>query len=110
LGLRNHALIELIYGSGLRVSELLSIQTGDVNMTNRYVVVKGKGQKERMVPISDMAHTAIRNYLVKGREMLKKENNHDLFLNQNGKTLSRVGFFKVLKKLAQKAGLNPEKI
>ncbi|HLT00015.1 MAG TPA: site-specific tyrosine recombinase XerD [Acholeplasma sp.] len=110
LGLRNTALLELIYGSGLRVSELLDIQTSDIHMAQAYVVVTGKGSKERMVPISDMAVIAIRNYLTDGREALLKKPSTYLFLNLNGEKLSRVGFFKVLKKLAADANLNPEAI
>lgn len=109
LGLRNKALLELIYGSGLRVSELLNIQIEDIHLTQGYVIVHGKGNKERMVPISDMALIAIRNYLVNGREKLSDSTpTHDLFLNRNGHQLSRQGFFKVLKKLALKAGVTTE--
>ena len=108
LGLRNTALLELIYGSGLRVSELLNIKIEDIHINQSYVLVKGKGSKERMVPISDMAVIAIRNYMTKGREVLSKFRLPYLFLNLNGKQLSRQGFFKVLKKLADEAGIKSE--
>lgn len=110
LSLRNKALIELIYGSGLRVSELLSIKIKDIHMAQSYVIVRGKGNKERMVPISDMAVIAVRNYLVRGREELLKDKNDYMFLNHNGLPLSRVGFFKVLKKLALEASIDPTQI
>ncbi len=110
LGLRNLALIELVYGSGLRVSELLNIKLSDIHMTQSYVIVTGKGSKERMVPISDMAVIAIRNYLVKSRDNLLAEKTDYLFVNKDGKPLSRIGFFKVLKKLAKDAGLDASKI
>ncbi|WP_025724801.1 site-specific tyrosine recombinase XerD [Acholeplasma granularum] len=110
LGLRNTALIELIYGSGLRVSELLNIKLTDIHMSQAYVIVVGKGSKERMVPLSDMAVIAIRNYLINGREELLKSKNDLLFLNSSGKPLSRVGFFKVLKKLAKDSGLDETKV
>lgn len=110
LGLRNMALLELIYGSGLRVSELLSLKVSDLHINQKYLTVIGKGNKERIVPISDMAVIALRNYLVKAREELVKEKTPYLFLNLNGDVLSRVGFFKVLKKIAQDAGLNPDLI
>lgn len=110
LGLRNIALLELIYGSGLRVSELLNIKTSDIHMAQAYVIVTGKGEKERMVPISDMAVIGIRNYLTNARESLLKGQTSYLFVNLNGKPLSRVGFFKVLKKLAKDAGLDQSKI
>ena len=109
LGLRNKALLELIYGSGLRVSELLDIQTDDIHLTQGYVIVHGKGNKERMVPISDMALIALRNYMVNGREtLIGTVRNQDLFLNRDGQKLSRQGFFKLLKKLAKDAGVTSE--
>jgi len=102
LGLRNKALLELIYGSGLRVSELLDIEIGDIHLNQGYVIVLGKGAKERMVPISDMAGIAIKNYIIKARpNILKGKKSSYLFLNQNGTRLSRQGFFKLLKKLAK---------
>jgi integrase/recombinase XerD len=110
LGLRNMALLELIYGSGLRVSELLGIKLKDIHMQQSYVVVTGKGSKERIVPISDMALIAIRNYLVNSRDLLIKEKTDYLFLNSQGQALSRVGFFKNLKKLAIDAKLDPDKV
>lgn len=110
LGLRNIALLEIIYGSGLRVSELLSIKLKDIHMQQSYVIVTGKGNKDRMVPISDMAHIAIRNYLVKARDDLIKEKTDYLFLNNQGRSLSRIGFYKVLKKLSSEAGLDPNKV
>lgn len=110
LGLRNMALLELIYGSGLRVSELLNIKLKDIHMQQSYVVVTGKGSKERIVPISDMALIAIRNYLVKARDLLIKEKTDYLFLNSQGQALSRIGFFKNLKKLAIEAELDPNKV
>ncbi|MFP4178260.1 MAG: tyrosine-type recombinase/integrase, partial [Acholeplasmataceae bacterium] len=110
LGLRNLALLELIYGSGLRVSELLSIEIEDIHLNNAYVTVRGKGDKERIVPISDMAVIALRNYIVDGRPKLLDPLNRTnvLFLNQKGRGLSRQGFFKVLRKLADKAGIESD--
>lgn len=109
LGLRNAALLELIYGSGLRVSELLDIELGDVHLNQAYIMVRGKGSKERMVPISDPAVVALRNYIVKGREsLIQLEKTQILFLNQQGNRLSRQGFFKLLKKLALDAGVKTE--
>lgn len=109
LGLRNVALLELIYGSGLRVSELLDITMEDIHLSQSYVMVKGKGSKDRMVPISDMAVLALRNYIVKAREiLLNHKQSVYLFLNQNGSRLSRQGFFKLLRKLADEAGVQTE--
>ncbi len=109
LGLRNSALLELIYGSGLRVSELLDIQMEDIHLNQSYVIVKGKGNKERMVPISDMSAIALRNYIVKSREYLLKDHKSNyLFINNIGDKLSRQGFFKILKKLSTDAGVKTE--
>ncbi|AUD65125.1 site-specific tyrosine recombinase XerD [Tenericutes bacterium MZ-XQ] len=109
LGLRNKALLELIYGSGLRVSELLDIETEDIHLNQSYVIVHGKGSKERMVPISDMANIALRKYMADARpNLVNDKRNTYVFLNQNGQRLSRQGFFKVLKKLASDAGIDSE--
>lgn len=109
LGLRNKALLELIYGSGLRVSELLDIETEDIHLNQSYVIVHGKGSKERMVPISDMANIALRKYMTDARpNLVNDKRNTYVFLNQNGQRLSRQGFFKVLKKLASDAGIDSE--
>jgi integrase/recombinase XerD len=109
LGLRNMALLELIYGSGLRVSELLDIQMEDIHLNQGYVMVKGKGSKERMVPISDMSIIALRNYIVKSREHLLGDLKVNfLFVNHDGNRLSRQGFFKILKKLSADAGVKTE--
>lgn len=109
LGLRNMALVELIYGSGLRVSELLDIKLADIHLNESYITVIGKGNKERMVPISDMARVAIRDYILKSRELLLKNlNSQYLFINNQGSKLSRQGFFKLLKKLANEAEIETE--
>ncbi len=109
LGLRNKALLELVYGSGLRVSELLSIKIEDIHINQSYILVHGKGQKERIVPISDMAVVAIRKYMIEGREQLIKDfQSNYLFINNQGNALSRQGFFKLLKKLAKDAGVETE--
>ncbi|MCF7932172.1 MAG: site-specific tyrosine recombinase XerD [Acholeplasmataceae bacterium] len=109
LGMRNQALIEMIYGSGLRVTELLDLSLEDIHLNEGYVLVHGKGDKERIVPVSDMAIHALRRYIVEGRANLRKgKNTRMLFLNRQGDTLSRVGFFKVLKGLSLKAGIETE--
>lgn len=96
LALRNQALIELIYGSGLRVSELLSLTILDIHLKQRYVFIKGKGNKEREVPMTDSAIHALTFYLKDGRPMLNKHHRQTLFLNHVGNSLSRVGFYKLL--------------
>lgn len=105
LGYRNKALLELIYGSGLRVSELLDIQMSDVHVTERYVLVRGKGGKERIVPISDIAESALKKYMIEGRPKLIKKPLPYLFINNEGGKLSRQGFYKVLQGLASDANV-----
>ena len=107
LGYRNKALLELIYGSGLGVSELLDIRMRDVHLDESYVLVQGKGGKERIVPISDIAIIALRKYMTdpNGRQKLMKKPLPYLFINNEGGKLSRQGFYKVLQGLANDAGI-----
>lgn len=102
LGLRNQALMELIYGSGLRVSELLDLKMTDLYLNELYIKVSGKGSKERIVPINDITARSIRKYITSSRLLLalNKPKTNYLFLNSRGSQLSRIGFFKFLKKLA----------
>lgn len=108
LSLRNQALLELIYGSGLRVSELLDLKTSDIHLLDGYVRIVGKGNKEREVPLGEMSVLALRVYLTKSRNQLTMGNVDYLFLNQDGKRLSRQGFFKILRKLAKTAGIEQD--
>lgn len=108
LDLRNLALLELIYGSGLRVSELLNLKISDIHLTASYVKIIGKGSKERHVPLGQMSVIALREYLTKGRPQLIKIENNYLFLNQYGNKLSRQGFFKLLKKFAKDTNITKE--
>lgn len=108
LDLRNLALLELIYGSGLRVSELLNLKISDIHLTASYVKIIGKGSKERQVPLGQMSVIALREYLTKGRPQLIKIENNFLFLNQYGNKLSRQGFFKLLKKIAKDSNITKE--
>ena len=106
LSIRNQALLELIYGSGLRVSELLDLKIADIHLLEGYVRVLGKGNKEREVPLGDMSVQALRLYLTKSRNLLTMNSIDYLFLNQDGKRLSRQGFFKILRKIAKAAGID----
>lgn len=106
LAIRNQALLELIYGSGLRVSELLDLKIADIHLLEGYVRVLGKGNKEREVPLGDMSVQALRLYLTKSRNQLTINSIDYLFLNQDGKRLSRQGFFKILRKIAKAAGID----
>jgi integrase/recombinase XerD len=106
LGLRDRALIELLYATGMRVSELLGLGTSDVNLPGRYLTCVGKGAKERMVPIGDAAADWVMRYVSEARpRLLGKRVSKRLFVNARGGSLSRVGFWKVLKAYGLAAGL-----
>jgi integrase/recombinase XerD len=105
LELRNQALLEMIYGSGLRVSELLSLKITDIHIKQMYVSVLGKGSKAREVPINDLSIKAIITYMSDGRPELNIKNTNYLFLNKRGDILSRVGFYKLLSKWSEELKL-----
>jgi integrase/recombinase XerD len=106
-GLRDKALIELLYATGLRVSELLSLKPGDVNLDAGYLTCIGKGDKERLVPLGHEAGDWVRRYTSQGRPtLLHGRKSPWLFVNAKaGGRLSRVGFWKILKQYGVKAGL-----
>jgi integrase/recombinase XerD len=108
--LRDHALVELLYGAGLRVSEAVGLERGGVDLDDRFVRTIGKGGKERVVPIGRQAADALRRYLAHGRPHLDRRHRPELFLNAQGGPLTRAGAFLILRKLAGKAGLEPERI
>jgi len=108
--LRDHALVELLYGAGLRVSEAVGLERGGVDLDDRFVRTIGKGGKERVVPIGREAAGALRRYLAHGRPHLDRRHRPELFLNAQGGPLTRAGAFLILRKLAGKAGLEPERI
>jgi integrase/recombinase XerD len=108
--LRDRAIAELLYGAGLRVSEAVSLDRQSVDLENRLVRCLGKGNKERVVPIGREAVDALRRYLARGRPFLERRNRQELFLNANGGALTRAGVFLILRRLAEKAGLEPERI
>ncbi len=109
LTLRNLALIELIYGSGLRVSELLNLKLNNIHFSANYAKIQGKGSKERIVPLGEMSLVALRKYLADGRPLLLKNNVSDyIFLNLYGNQLSRQGFYKILKEIAINANIKKE--
>jgi integrase/recombinase XerD len=106
LGLRDRAMIELLYATGLRVSELVGVRLADLHLDERYLTCIGKGSKERLVPIGEQAADWIRRYSATARrELLKGRASPRLFLNARGGSLSRVGFWKILKQHARAAGL-----
>lgn len=105
LGLRDKAMLELLYATGLRVSELVSLKPKDLNMEDGFLLCRGKGNKERIVPMGESAVKALRKYLAKARPELMKQPNESLFLTRRGNVFTRQGFWKLLKSYAQKAGL-----
>ncbi len=106
LGLRDRAMLELAYSSGLRVSELVGLLVYDLNMEVGFVRVRGKGSKERLVPMGDFAREALRAYLNKGRpKLLKDPTEGHVFLNRRGRPLTRQRVWQIIKQHALKAGL-----
>jgi integrase/recombinase XerD len=108
--MRDRALVELLYGAGLRVSEAVGLERAGVDLENRVVRAVGKGSKERIVPIGRQAVDALRRYLAHGRPFLDKRHRPELFLNAKGGALTRGGAFLILRKLAEQAGLEPERV
>ena len=108
--MRDRALVELLYGAGLRVSEAVGLDRGGVDLEQRLVRCLGKGSKERIVPIGREAVESLRRYLAHGRPVLDKRHRRELFLNAQGGALTRAGAFLILRKLAAAAGLEPERV
>jgi integrase/recombinase XerD len=108
--LRDSALVELLYGAGLRVSEAVSLDRAGVDLDQRLVRTVGKGGKERVVPVGRQAVDALRRYLSRGRPHLDRRHRPELFLNAQGGALTRAGAFLILRRLAAKAGLEPERV
>ena len=104
-GLRDRALVELLYATGMRVSELLGIRASDLHLDEHYVTCVGKGNKERLIPIGEQATDWVRRYQRTGRPALVKRASPRLFVNARGGPLSRVGFWKILKAYARRANL-----
>jgi len=109
-GLRDKSMLELLYATGMRVSELIGLDIAHVNTALGFVRCAGNGHKERVIPLGKTAAEAIKQYLEAGRPnfMNPKHPDNALFLNHQGKRLTRQGFWKILKKLALEAGINKE--
>ena len=108
-GLRDRALIELLYATGMRVSELVSLRPSDINLEASYLTCTGKGGKQRIVPIGEEAADWVRKYVRQSRPaLLGKRSSPRLFVNARGggPGLTRVGFWKILKGYARQAGLS----
>ncbi|WP_085991975.1 site-specific tyrosine recombinase XerD [Oceanobacillus senegalensis] len=106
LDVRNKAMLELMYATGLRVSELITLKVSDLHLNMGFVQCFGKGSKERIVPIGDVAIKAVERYVQQVRRKLVKQNDTKiLFVNQHGRPLSRQGFWKILKKVTSDTGI-----
>jgi len=108
-GSRDRAMLELLYATGLRVSELIGLKVLNVNLESGYLRTIGKGAKERLVPIGGKAIEAVRTYLSDGRPlMVRGVNPAYLFLNHRGRPLTRQGFWKIIKQYGHLAGIKKE--
>jgi integrase/recombinase XerD len=106
LGLRDRAMIEILYATGVRVSELVAIRLTDLHLDEQYMTCIGKGNKERLVPIGNEASGWVTKYARSARrELLGARTSARLFVNARGGSLSRVGFWKILKRYGRQAGL-----
>jgi len=101
LSVRNRAMLELLYATGLRVSELINLKFSDININEKFIRIMGKGKKERLIPFGETAKQYIKRYL----KIRKDKNTETVFLTRLGKGISRVEFWRQLKNAAIKAGL-----
>ncbi|HON59294.1 MAG TPA: site-specific tyrosine recombinase XerD [Smithella sp.] len=104
--IRDGAMLELLYATGVRVSELVHLTMNNVNWQVGFLIVMGKGGKERIVPIGRVAYDALNRYIEEARPKLLKKNTDVLFLNRFGRKMSRQGFWKIVVGYAKKAGLH----
>lgn len=106
---RNKAMLELMYSSGLRVSELINLNVTDLDLEMELVRIFGKGSKERVIPLGDYAMEALKEYLNCHRKaLLKNHNSNYLFLTNRGDKMTRQAFFKIIKKLAKEQGIKTD--
>ena len=109
LDFRNKAMLELLYASGLRISELLNLKINDISFDEDILKVIGKGDKQRIVPIGDVALEYLKLYINEYRNsILRNKNSEYLFINNNGNKMTRQGFFKILKKQCMLKGIKKE--
>lgn len=108
-GLRDKAMLELLYATGIRVSELISLNISDVNLDMGYIKCYGKGAKERIVPLGSIAAKCVQEYIGKGRpKLVRTYEEPSLFVNHHGNRLTRQGFWKIIKKYALEASITKE--
>ena len=108
LGRRNHCMIEVLYGCGLRVSELIDLKISNINFKESYLKVEGKGEKVRFVPLAAYTAELIKQYIkeIRSKYKINKKCEDILFLNRRGSSMSRVIVFIIIKELTEKAGIN----
>lgn len=108
LGKRNHCIIEVLYGCGLRVSELIDLKISNINFKEQYIKVNGKGNKTRFVPLADYTAELLETYIneVRSNNKINKKYEDTLFLNSRGTSMSRVIVFLIIKELTDKAGVS----
>lgn len=108
IGKRNKCILEVLYGCGLRVSELIDLKISNINFKESYIMVEGKGEKTRLVPLANTTAEFIRSYIhtVRNKTKINKKYEDTLFLNNRGTNMSRVIVFIIIKELTQKAGIS----
>ncbi|MBP2662165.1 MAG: xerD 2 [Firmicutes bacterium] len=108
-GLRDKAMLELLYATGIRVSELINLNISDVNLDMGYIKCYGKGAKERIVPLGSIAAKCVQEYISKGRpKLVRTYEESSLFVNHHGNRLTRQGFWKIIKKYALEANITKD--
>lgn len=108
-GLRDKAMLELLYASGIRVSELVSLNIDDVNLNMGFLKCYGKGSKERIIPLGSVALKYLHDYTLRSRhQLLRNKEETSLFLNHHGQRLTRQGFWKIIKKYAKQANIKKD--
>jgi len=108
IGQRNQCILEVLYGCGLRVSELVDLKISNINFKERFIIVEGKGEKTRLVPLASSTAEYLHDYIQNVRKKIKVNKKHEdiVFLNTRGTNMSRVIVFIIIKELTQKAGIN----
>lgn len=105
IALRNIALLEILYATGMRASEAVGLNIGDINFEVSFIKCFGKGSKERIVPVNKITLSAIREYLAKGRPEFPKKDKEALFVDKNGQRLTRQGLWLIIKKYVKQTGV-----
>ena len=106
-GIRNSAILETLYGSGLRVSELINLKLSDIHYDDKLLLIQGKGNKQRLVPLGSISESKVSNYVNNYRilKKVKKNSNDIVFLNRNGKKLTRAMIFNIVKEAQNKSNI-----